>query len=57
MNGGQGLALIVLEMQEIVREIEGGSMMNGLGVIGERERDAKIVDMGGGIGDTQSAVT
>ena len=39
MNGDQGLALIVLEMQEIVREIEGGNMMNGLGVIGERERE------------------
>ena len=45
MNGDQGLALIVLAMKEIVREIEGGNMMKGIGVIGERERDAKIVDM------------
>ena len=49
MNGAQGLALIVLAIQEIVREIErgkeieGGNMMEEIGVIGER--DAKIVDM------------
>ena len=51
MNRDQDLTLIVLAMQEIVREIErgkeieGGNMMEAIGVIGERERDAKIVDM------------
>ena len=51
MNGDQGLALIVLAMQEMVREIErgkeieGGNMMEEIGVIGERERDATIVDI------------
>ena len=51
MNGDQGLALIVLAMQEMVREIErgkemeGGNIMEEIGVIGERERDATIVDI------------
>ena len=43
MNGDQGLALIVLAMEEMAREIErgkeieGGNMMEEIGVIGERE--------------------
>ena len=63
MNGDHGLALIVLAIRGIVRkieiergkEIEGEDMTRGIGTVGER--DARIVDMIGGIGDTQSAVT
>ena len=62
MNGDQGLALVVFVIRGIVRKIEiergkeikGEDMTRGIGTVGER--DARIVDMIGGIGDTLRAV-
>ena len=42
MNGNQGLALIVLAMQEMVREIERGKEMEGGNIVEDLELYTRV---------------